>query len=71
MKVPYLAQYQTKYPSTCRGYATHRFAYRSKDDTVQGHATALAKFMLSAIDAERQQQQFTCSERTEVPVHEA
>ena len=37
-----------------RGFATHKFVYESKDDTVQGHALALAEFMLGLI-ASRQQ----------------
>ena len=37
-----------------REFATHRFAYRAKDDTVQGHACALASFILGIIGSERE-----------------
>jgi hypothetical protein len=36
-----------------RGFASHRFAYRPRDDTVQRHAAALADFILGVPDVRR------------------
>jgi len=33
-----------------RSFATHRFVYRPRDDTVHRHATALAEFILGVLD---------------------